>query len=116
MENDTLHLRAALEHAIRTKASTDAAFRAQLNDDPAKALKSAFDLDLPDGFTVRVVTETAGEMVLALPSPIGELNEAELDTVSGSGVFSDILGNMAPVTGSKIGNLLTPPGGFVWRF
>ncbi|SMD07417.1 hypothetical protein [Rhizobium sp. RU36D] len=105
MENNTLHLRATLEQAIRTKASAEPAFRAQLTEDPAKALKAAFDLDVPAGFTIRVVTEAAGEMVLALPSPRGELNDDELDAVPGAGMFDELLDRFRPPIGSRIGQL-----------
>ncbi|SMD07424.1 NHLP leader peptide family RiPP precursor [Rhizobium sp. RU36D] len=105
MTEQAIDQRAAFEGAIRQKAATDPAFRAELSDNPAEALKSAFGLDIPASFTLRVVNEQPGELVLVLPSPTRELNDDELDSVSGGGFF-DLLDRLRPVTGSPIAGII----------
>ncbi len=86
MTEQAIDQRAAFEGAIRQMAATNPAFRAELSSNPTEALKAAFGLDLPADFNLRVVNEKPGELVLVLPSPVRELNDDELDVVSGAGL------------------------------
>lgn len=107
MTEQATEQRIAFEGAIRQMAATDPAFRAQLSSNPADALKAAFGLDLPSDFNLRVVNEKPGELVLVLPSPVRELNDDELDVVSGAGLF-DFFSSIGPTFASGLSKVVRP--------
>ena len=62
--------RSSLEAQIRERAQRDPEFRAGLLSDLNATLSEAFGIEVPAGVTVRVIEETATEVVLALPPAI----------------------------------------------
>ena len=81
MDNDSRTLGELREHLTK-KASTDAAFRAQLVADPRAAIKDELGIAIPDGFTIKVHEEQADTSHLVLP-PSAALDEAELQVAGG---------------------------------
>ncbi|WP_430512101.1 NHLP leader peptide family RiPP precursor [Pannonibacter phragmitetus] len=79
MTSKTLETRVACEAALRSKAATDANFRAELIRDPAAALGAA----LPDSMIFRVLEEVPGEVLLVLPAAVDQLSDRQLDAASG---------------------------------
>lgn len=107
MTEQAIDQRAAFEGAIRQMAATNPAFRAELSSNPTEALKAAFGLDLPADFNLRVVNEKPGELVLVLPSPVRELNDDELDVVSGAGLF-DVFNSIGRTSASGLSKVVRP--------
>lgn len=80
--------RKLLEAEILASAWEDDAFRAQLEADPASALREA-GFPLPQGKALRVVREKPGTLTLALPAKPEtgvEIADAELASVAGGGL------------------------------
>lgn len=77
--------RALLEAELRSKAQSDAAFRAALVSDPHAALVDLLGTDPVPNLSIRVLEEPAGEIVLVLPRRIeaDELPDELLDIASG---------------------------------
>ncbi|WP_186393416.1 MULTISPECIES: NHLP leader peptide family natural product precursor [unclassified Pannonibacter] len=77
--------RALLEAELRAKAQSDTAFRAALLSDPHAALLDLLGTDPVPSLAIRVLEETAGEVVLVLPRRIeaDELPDELLDYASG---------------------------------
>ena len=83
-------MRAEIETSIRRDAEADPAFRAALISDPAAALSERYGTGIPGGITLRVVEESADEVVLVLPAQRGtELSELELELVAGGSTYTD---------------------------
>lgn len=71
---------------ILSRAASDPAFRRRLLEEPRGALRSAFGIELPPGFRLKVIEkdpDTDVLLVLPDPHPGEELSEEELDAVAG---------------------------------
>lgn len=80
--------RKLIEAEIVALAWTDASFRAKLEADPVAALKEA-GFPLPEGRSVRVVTEQPDTLQITLPPAPAEASDAELASVAGGGIIGD---------------------------
>jgi len=80
-------MRSEIENSIRTAADNDPDFRTALIADPAAAVREQFGVEIPDGFTLRVVQESPTEVILVLPSDRSTviLAESDLDSAAGAG-------------------------------
>ena len=73
-----------LRNQILSRAAEDDDFRARLIANPKAAINSEIGTDIPDGFDVVVLEDSATTAHLVLP-PSPELTEAELEMVAGGG-------------------------------
>ena len=64
------------------KAQEDADFRGRLTADPSSALKEAFDIEVPEGFSVVVHEDDARTAHLVLPAS-SQLTDAQLEHAAG---------------------------------
>ncbi|GHO84957.1 NHLP leader peptide family RiPP precursor [Dictyobacter formicarum] len=82
-----------VDKQIIDKAMRDASFRQRLLNDPKRALKEAFGIDVPAGTNIHVHEESAHDIHLTIPAaqPKGgrELSEAELTSAVGGMYKSD---------------------------
>jgi hypothetical protein len=86
---------------ILAKCWADASFKQKLLTDPAAALK-AEGIEIPAGYTVRVVENTDKVVNYVLPpNPNAELSDSELESVAGGkgggsigGIFNKIGGGL----------------------
>ena len=74
--------------ALIEKASESEEFRARLLSDPNSVIESEFGIPVPEGFSVKVVEDTAASAHLILP-PDPSLSAEELAAVSGAGIYND---------------------------
>jgi hypothetical protein len=74
-----------LTEQVVERALADAEFRAQLVADPGAAIVAELGIELPAGLTVRVVEETASEVVLVLPAANGGQTLSEQDLAAAAG-------------------------------
>ena len=84
-----------LQQIVIEKAMKDETFRKLLLENPAKALKDGFGLQIPEGFDIEVLEEQPEKFYIVLPGtgaekPDGELSEFELNSVAG-GSFLDCM-------------------------
>lgn len=113
-----IETRETLESLLKDKAATDPAFRKALLADPAAAIAEAFRLALAPGLSVRIIEETAGEVVLVLPRhetanvDPDELSEADLARAAG-GFGSSVNGDVADAV-TRVNT--KQPGGFGGAF
>ena len=83
--------RAEMERRMINRSMEDEEFRQRLLDDPKAAVEQELGTQLPEGFEVRVVEESADTIYLVLPSasPLvgedGELSDQDLEAVAGGG-------------------------------
>jgi len=78
-------MRSAIEQTIRDRAATDADFRAELIAESKPAITTLLGIDVPEGITVRVIEEDAGEIILVLPPTAPRtLSDDELDRIDGA--------------------------------
>ena len=70
------------------KAAVDDAFRTRLMADPKAAVEAETGMTVPAGFNLKVHEDTADTSHLVLP-PAAELNEADLEQISGGVLWSD---------------------------
>ena len=79
-------MREDIETTIRNDAAADAAFRAALIADPATAISERYGTGVPGGITLRVVEESADEVILVLPFDRSavQLSESDLDIATGA--------------------------------
>lgn len=77
---------------VVAKAVKDAAFRAELKKDPAKAIEKAVGVKLPAGLSVKVVEDSASVVHLVLPPAGLQLDEKQLGKVSGGGGYATLVG------------------------
>lgn len=94
-------MRQTIETQLRTDANTDATFRTALIADPASAIRERYGVAIPDGVNLRVVEESADEVVLVLPSATAgnTLSATDLDAVAGAdyeGTFTFSTVNVTP--------------------
>lgn len=77
--------RKEVEAALVQKALEDADFRGRLVRDPQSALKELLGFNPIPNYTIRVIEEQPGEVVLVLPRPleIDELPDELLDPAAG---------------------------------
>lgn len=81
---DFLDTRKQLEIRIIKKAREDKEFEKLMFSDPAKALDS-LGVKVPEGYSLKVIQEKKGELILAYPviNSQEELNELELINAAG---------------------------------
>jgi len=88
---------------IIAKCWVDASFKQQLLTDPAAVLQ-AEGVDIPYGYTVRVLENTGKVMNYVLPpNPNAELSDSELETVAG-GKYSELDGIRISLGLKPLGN------------
>ena len=84
--------RKQVEDKLVRKASEDLAFRQELLANPKAAISREFGIQLQDDFNIKVVEETANDLILVLPAQAAsnkaELTEREMDAVAG-GIIID---------------------------
>jgi hypothetical protein len=108
MDEMPLTTRKEAEARILEKAGKDDAFRKQLIDGPTALVARELGVELPSGFTVTVVQETANHIFIVLPPrsvPDGELSDTDLDRVAG-GAMDPGKGGAKP--GGQITNSINP--------
>jgi hypothetical protein len=79
------------EALLLEKAERDDAFRRELIANPKAVIARELDMPLPPNVNVRVVEETARELVLVLPPKAtgrGELDDSDLEAVAGGAFVS----------------------------
>ena len=76
-----------MKDRILSKAADDGEFRARLIADPRAAISAEIGQTIPDGFDLVVHEDSATTAHLVLP-PSGELSEAEMEKVSGAGLWN----------------------------
>lgn len=77
--------------ALMLKAAQDEAFRESLLKDPRGTLEAFLGTQLPEGFKVNVVSNTATELTLVIPPKLSEeLSDEALDAVAGGGKFVEV--------------------------
>ena len=72
-----------IQQQLLAKAEEDAAFRAQLLENPRAAIKDATGLMVPDGINVRVLEDNAADVHLVLPPEGRNLSDREIGGVVG---------------------------------
>lgn len=76
-----------LLHDVAVLASTDAAFRRRLLEDPGEAIFDAFGVRIPMQHRIRFIEKPEGiDTLIVLPHlqrPDGELDDDDLDAVAG---------------------------------
>ena len=80
MTDQTLH------DQIVERAMKDPAFRQAMLKDPRAALERAFNVQLPEQVTIRVVEEAPNTLTLVLPAAlpaVQELSDADLQAATG---------------------------------
>ncbi len=85
-EKMLLQERAKIVETIITRAWADESFKAQLLENPAKALEAAFATKLPPSISVKAIEETAETRYLVIPyrpKAGDELSNEELEAVAG---------------------------------
>ncbi|QTA85218.1 NHLP leader peptide family RiPP precursor [Desulfonema magnum] len=78
----------SLSDLITRRAFADEQFRKELRIGPKKALKRAFDIDVPDVVEVKTLEETSDKQYLVLPhqpDKTGELSDDDLEVVAAGG-------------------------------
>lgn len=85
----TLEQRQDMQAAIIEKAWKDENFKKALLADPTSAIKEAFNVEVPEDFSLKVVEEQPKELVLVLPAEPEtggeELSAEDLKDVAGGG-------------------------------
>ncbi len=92
-EKMLLQERAKIVETIITRAWADESFKAQLLENPGKALEAVFGTKLPPSISVKAVEETAETRYLVIPyrpKAGDELSNEELEAVAGGGSNSGI--------------------------
>ena len=74
--------------AVRERAESDAAFRAQLLADPSAALSDLLGMPLPEAVRFTVHEESPTDIHLVIPA-ISNLDDADLELVAGGDWVSD---------------------------
>ncbi len=72
-----------IQQQLLAKADEDAAFRAQLLENPKAAIKDATGLSIPDGINIRVLEDNATDFHLVLPPEGRNLSDREIGGVTG---------------------------------
>lgn len=72
-----------IQQQLLAKAEEDAAFRAQLLENPKAAIKDATGLMVPDGINIRVLEDNATDFHLVLPPEGRNLSDGEIGGVVG---------------------------------
>ena len=67
-----------IQQQLLAKAEEDAAFRAQLLENPKAAIKDATGLMVPDGINIRVLEDNATDFHLVLPPEGRNLSDREI--------------------------------------
>lgn len=84
--------RESVKSRILERAKKDAAFKAQLVNDPRKAIESELGTSLPSNVQFHVVQETATNLYVVLPeSPSRELSDQDLEAVTGGATDFTVL-------------------------
>lgn len=60
--------RTELQNKIIEKAMSDVSFKKALMENPKKALKEAFDINIPQNINIKVLEETDDQAYLVLPT------------------------------------------------
>ena len=85
--------RAEIERTLIQRSLEDDSFRQRLLADPKAAVEQELGTQLPEGFEVRVVEESADTIYLVLPSSAsavgegGEISDRDLEAVAGGGTW-----------------------------
>ncbi len=77
---------------LLAKFSTENAdYRAAIVNDPKKVIEAQFQLNVPEGVTLKVVEDSADTINIVLPAALadGELSDADLEAVAGGGIKMD---------------------------
>ena len=74
--------RAELDAELIARVADDAAFRAQLLENPKEAIQQATGLAIPEDFTIQVHEESSMTAHVVLP-PSGQLTGEDLELVAG---------------------------------
>jgi hypothetical protein len=84
------------EQQLIERAATDAAFRAQLLENPRQALQQEFGVPISENIAIRVLEEQPDEAILVLPAQHtqhgAELSDQELERVAGGTATSPAVG------------------------
>ena len=78
----TMKTRAELDAELIARVADDAAFRAQLLENPKEAIQQATGLAIPEDFTIQVHEENSMTAHVVLP-PSGQLTGEDLELVAG---------------------------------
>jgi hypothetical protein len=92
-ETMLLQERAKMVETVIMRAWADESFKAQLVENPGKALEAAFGTKLPPSIAVKVIEETAETRYLVIPyrpKAGDELSNQELEAVAGGGSGTSI--------------------------
>jgi hypothetical protein len=81
--------RGEAEQRIRARAESDPAFRAELLDNPRKALEAELGVQIPERVSVRVHEESLSEVHLVLPASQEDLSDADLELVAGGAAWGE---------------------------
>ncbi|MNX22588.1 hypothetical protein D3C86_525730 [compost metagenome] len=78
--------------ALMLKAAQDESFRDALLKNPKATLEAHLGTQLPEGFTINVVENTATELTLVIPPKLsGELSDEALSAVAGGAAKRPVL-------------------------
>jgi hypothetical protein len=83
MEASELRTRAQVQQRLSARASEDGEFRARLKSEPKVAIADELGIEIPEGVAVEVLEEEPGKIYLVLPADESQLNDADLERVSG---------------------------------
>ncbi len=78
----TMKTRAELDAELIARVADDAAFRAQLLDNPKEAIQQATGIAIPEDFNIQVHEESGMTAHVVLP-PSGQLTQEDLAVVAG---------------------------------
>ena len=72
-------------------SAENADYRAAVVNDPKKVIEAQFQLNVPEGVSLKVVEDSADTINIVLPPNAagGELSDADLEAVAGGGIKMD---------------------------
>ena len=96
MSNWSLEEQQEAVQKIQERAVVDADFRQRTLADPASVVHEVSGKTLPDGFTLRAVSNDNADLTLVLPDPeaeMEELSDTDLEQVAGGRCASSCCGS-----------------------